>query len=248
MQMILFTTKKATVIYRLISSFAFLFLSFQSFANEDLASFCFPKVTSLEGARDSLSFLLLPSEKVSLRPADSCIDVLTSTNRINLLEKFLRKRYTLIQDAKDPAVKMMEHCQIDFITKRKKVVENAGVRLGSQNSIGVGSDSVEEISNAKILLGIGKAGTLEMEGRSLFIQCDKGARGDFNLVFSFSEQYRAQVSTEVSVKSGETLQVASVTKDLAEKSKTLGLPESLYKDIQGKENTSYELVVREENR
>lgn len=242
--MISSTIKKAIVIYRLISSALFLFLSFQSFAQEDLASFCFERNVKLEEARDSLSFLLLPKEQVFLRSKDHCIDISTSTNRVNLLEKFLRKRYTLLKDYKETEPKIEEHCQIELISKKKKNTDAKNVRLGTQNSIGVGSTSVEEVSNSKILLGIGKPGTLEMEGRALYVECRPGQSGYYNLTFSYSEMYRTKVSTEVNLKAGEPLAIAQVTNDLGQKSKTLGLPETLYKDIQGKENITYELIVR----
>lgn len=243
MQTISFITKKATAIYRLKSSLFLLLLPLTSFAQEDLASFCFEKGTPLEAAKNSLEFLLLPKEKVFMRPADNCFDVTTSTNRVKLLEKFLSKRYTLIRDEKEPE-KILESCEIELLTKKMKNTDSKNLRLGSQNSIGVGQSSREEVSTAKILLGIGKPGTLEMEGRSLYMECKKGARETFNLTFSYSEIYRAKVSSEVTVKAGEPVQIAQITNDLKEKSKTLGLPETLYQDVQGKENVSYELSVR----
>ncbi|MBY0415634.1 MAG: hypothetical protein K2Q18_15780 [Bdellovibrionales bacterium] len=179
-----------------------------------------------------------------MRPREHCFDVTTSTNRINLLEKFLGKRYTLIRDEKDQEPRIMESCEIELLAKKMKKMDSKNLRLISQNSIGVGQSAREEVSTSKILLGAGKPGTLEMEGRSLYIECKKGAAGIFNLTFSYSELYRAKVSSEVSVKADEPVQIAQITNELKEKSKTLGLPETLYQDVQEKENVSYELSVR----
>lgn len=245
--MILSTTKKATAIYRLISSLFLLSLITQSFAQEDLASFCFPKSTNLKSASDSLGFLLLPKERIFPRPQDNCFDVTTSTDRAKLLEKFLRKRYTLISemDGINNAAKVeTQHCQIEFTTKRTKNRNSKEIQIGVQNNTSAGSDSVQELSTASLLLGVGKTGSLELEGRSLFVECNTGAPGIFNLVFSYSELYRAKVSSSVTLRSNEPLEVAQIINDLNEKSKTLGLPQTQYYERTGAEKISYELKVR----
>lgn len=219
----------------------------KSFAQEDLASFCFPKSTNLKSASDSLGFLLLPKERIFPRPQDNCFDVNTSTDRAKLLEKFLRKRYTLISetDGLSNSVKVeTQHCQIEFTTKRTKSLNSKGIQIGVQNNTSAGSDSVQELSTASLLLGLGKTGSLELEGRSLFVECNSGTTGIFNLVFSYTELYRAKVSSSVTVRANEPLEVAQIINDLNQKSKTLGLPQSQYYESAGTEKISYELKVR----
>lgn len=246
MQMISLTTKKATVIYR-VSSLFLLCLMSQSFAAEDLASFCFEKTTNLKEAAESISFLLLPKEKSLLRSKDHCFDVVTSPDRTKLLDKFLSKRYTLVSevgDEKTTGMLQIQHCQLELVTKRSKNVATKDFRIGTQNNASASENSMQEYSTAQILLGVGKPGTLELEGKSLYVECSKGATGIFNLVFSYSEMYRAKVSSTVSLRENETLQIAQITNDLNQQSKTLGLPQSLYTDTEGQENISYELKVR----
>lgn len=247
MQMILFTTKKATAIYRLISSFLFIALSFSTYASEDLVSYCFEQTTNLQEAQQSLSFLLLPKEKVFLRPEQNCFDVLiASTDRSKLLEKFLSKRYTLISEqasAGKPENIQAQQCQLELKTTKNKEVNTRDVRLGRASNARVGSRTRQEISTSQLLLGSGRPGTLELEGRSLYIECRKTESGIYQLIFSYSEMYRIKVSSEVNVKRGESIQIAQITNDLASKSKTMGLPQSLYRDVEGQENISYELKV-----
>jgi hypothetical protein len=245
--MILLTTKKAIAIYRLISSFYLIVFSISSFASADLASFCFEKTTNLSAAKESLEFLLLPKEKVFLRPEDHCFDVSTSTDRTKLLEKFLSKRYNLLSELGDSkgAVNLQnQHCNLELTTIKKREITTKDIQAGSRNNIKVTADSVQEMSTAKILLGLGRPGTLELEGKSLYVECTKGASGVYRLVFSFNEEYRAKLNTEVSVRENETIQIAQITKDLDEKRKTLGLPQSLFWEVEGTEKISYELKVR----
>ena len=247
MQMTSFTIKKATAIYRLISSFLILSFLSSSFAAEDLVGFCFERSVNLSQAQQSMSFLLLPHEKVFPRAADHCFDVLTSTDRSKLLEKFLSRRYNLIAEtgvsAASSDLQDMQ-CRLELTTTRIRKEEVKGFRAGAGLMAAAGTKDVKEVSSSELLLAFGRPGTLDLEGRSLQVECTKGASGVYQLTFSFSEQYRSRVSSSVSLKQGETLQVAQVTKDLASQSKTLGLPQAHYEDIQGKENISYELRIK----
>lgn len=201
-----------TVIYQqLISSLLLILLiSSPSYATDDLVSFCFQPSTQLAEAQKSLEFLLLPREQVFPRPADHCFDVSTSTDRTKLLEKFLRKRYTLV----------------------------------AETGVSSGSSEQNEVSTSQLLLGMGKPGTLDLFGRSLSVECRGGHRGIYQLVFSYSELWRSKVSTEVSVKQGEVVNVGSITNELDNKSKMLGLPETIYQVSKGSENISYELQIK----
>ena len=243
--MILFTIKKATAIYRLINSFLFIVFSLPSYASVDLVSYCFENKTNLAGVESSLSFLLLPREKVFLRPEQNCIDVLTSNDRANLLEKFLSKRFTLINEGGRRASEVIqeEQCQIELKTTKKKLTNTKDFKLGNKNRANVGTDSIQEVSTSQLLLGSGRSGSLDLEGRSLYIECRKTTAGIYHLVFSYNEKDRAKVSSEISVTRGEVVQIAQVTNELDTKNKTLGIPQSQYQTTQGQENISYELKI-----
>lgn len=135
-----------------------------------------------------------------------------------------------------------EQCQIEMKTTRNRVVNTRDFRLGSTNRANAGTRSMQEVSTSQLLLGIGRPGTLELGRRSLYIECRKTDAG-YQLIFSYSEMYRMRVSSEVFVRKGEVVQVAQVTKDLDTKSRTLGLPQSLYENVEGQDNASYELKV-----
>lgn len=244
--MILSTIKKVTAIYSLVSRFLLVFfLAIKSYAAEDLVSFCFERSTNLKEAKDSLAFLLLPKESVFLRPQDQCLDVLVvSSDRSKLLEKFLAKRYTIISEASPQlSGSEQEQCHLEFKTTKKKQVNTNKIKVGKISSASSANENTEEVSVAKILLGSGKTGELSLEGRLLNVDCIKGIGDRFQLIFSYGESSGAKVSTQVSVKSGELLQIAQITNDLDNKKKSLGLPESTYQQDLGKENISYELRV-----
>ncbi len=222
-----------------------------SFASEDLVSFCFDRTTNLKEAQSSLEFLLLPREKVFLRKADNCFDVNTSTDRSMLLEKFLSKRYNLIAETGVSKNETRElenlnksNCQIEFKTTRKKKANTTGAAIGANSSASSGTIEQNETSTSQLLLGLGKPGVLDLEGRALHMTCSGGLSGYYQLVFYYSEELRSKVSTEITARQGELINIGGITNDLNTKSKTLGLPESSFGTTSGSENINYELLIK----
>lgn len=219
-----------------------------SFAQDDLASFCFKPSVKLIAAKEELEYLLLPREKIFLRTKDHCFDIATSGDRVKLLEKFLAKRYNLVSESSEANVPALtEHCRLKFKTTRAKALDVTEAQLNpSQSVLQEGKREKKETSTADILLGLGKPGSLDLEGKSLFVECRKGIKGTYQLSFFFAEKDRARVSSEVSLRAGELLNVANIVKELNEKNKALGFPESAYKEMTGQETTTYELQIEQE--
>jgi hypothetical protein len=245
--MILFTTKKATVIYQLKISLIFILFSQALFAAEELANFCFQPGTDLNAARNSLGFLLLPSEKTFLRTEQRCMDVLTSTDRVKLLEKYLRLRYTLV-DEDTPArnvVKLQEeNCRMEL----KKTIDNkAGindVNIGQVNTVTTGQLNKATSETSELLLSFGKPAALSIGLQAIFVECRKGAKDNFNITFALSENGGAtRIATDVTVKQNEMIDVGQITKNLNEKQRILGYPQTTVNTYLGTEVTTYQLKV-----
>ncbi len=200
--------------------------------------------------RDSLSFLLLPREKVFLRQEAHCIDILTSTDRVKLLEKFLSKRYTLIQEVslgERPGTTLSlndSHCQLELTTTRTKKAIESELAVGNKNRLRARDNTEKQVEVSQILLSLGKPGTLDLDKKSLSVECRRGSTGVYQLIFSFSEVDRARVSTEISVKQNEAVSIAQIASDLNEKNRTLGIPQTSLEEVQSRENIEYQLKVK----
>ncbi len=195
-----------------------------------------------------MEFLLLPKEKVFMRSGDNCLDIVTSPDRSKLLEKFLSKRYTLLSETSEAAasnsVKTEEHCQLEMKTTRARKVDSINVRVGRTNDAQASNRDLKETSTAQILLGMGKPGSLDLEGKALFVECRQGLSGIYQLIFSFTELNRTKVTSEVSLRKNEPLSIAQIVTDLNSKSKTLGLPETIIQEAEGKDSTTFELQIK----
>lgn len=244
--MILFISKKAIHIYRAIISFFLLVAATTSWADEELTSFCFKPSTNVADARDSLQDLLLPREKVFLRPEQRCIDVLTSPNRVKLLEKFLRLRYTLVVDEteRENATLQNQHCQLELKKTTSQQTASNNFQLGVQNQVSAGTATVASTETSQLLLGLGKPGVLAIGTQALYVECRKGASGIYQLTFSLQENGTTRITSEVSAKANEPVNVGQVTKELNDKNKILGVPQTAVSTSIGNEETLYQLQIK----
>ncbi len=247
--MILFINKKVIAIYQIIISTIIILFSKPTWSNDDLLSYCFAGKVNVQEVKQELDFLLLPREKVALRPQDTCIDIVTSSDRGKLLEKFLRKRYTVISETSsgfDGDSAKLEHCRLEFKTTKKRNIETKKATVGRSNQLGAGAQTQTEVSTSQLLLGLGQPGSLEVGGQSLEVVCRKGATGVYQLVFKQASG-GSKIQSEASLRAGEVLNVGSIAKEINEKNNNIGIPQASFQDTTGNEGTTFELKIIEEN-
>jgi len=223
---------------QIISLFLFLILS-TSYGADALTSYCFESETSLELVKESIGFILLEKDSVSLRKEDHCVDVISSDKRKIILDKYISKKYKLV--AESP--KEVSECHIQFRTITKKKLDSNDFKLGTKNSFVVNEASSNGATTAEMLLGAGFPGKLSTGDQTLQVECRPSGSESFELTFYFEEKNKAQVSTSVRVNKNEILNLASVKKLLDEKNKTLGIPQTTIKNEVGSDETNYELKV-----
>lgn len=241
----LFIIKKVTVIYRANSFFLLLQLVFFSQAQaQEISSFCFEHSVSLQAAHQSLGILVLPKDIVAQRIEDNCLDIITSPDRGKLFEKYLSKRYDLKKDPGGDVGNGPSECRLDLKTTKKLKVESSDLKLGEKNALNDNVAIRNSVSIMEMLLGAGLPGEFEAGDDKLKISCQLIGAASASLNFSYTEKSKSSVSTQVVVKRGEWLNVASVIKDLSDKTKTIGVPQIEINQSTGKIETVYELQFK----
>ena len=216
--------------------------------SEDLNSYCFGAAVNLAQVKRNLSVLLLPKDIVEIREEDHCIDIVSTPDRAKLFEKYLSKRYDLKHDVKtsfsesSKEVLPNNSCTVEFKTTKKIKKEVKTFKVGSKNGLKDSEQTSTETSTMDLLLGAGVEGELSATPDSLNIICRPVVGSErANLIFSFAQKDKAKVKTEVLVGRGEWLNVASVVKELNDKLKTIGIPQTEVGSTEGFENTIYEI-------
>lgn len=220
----------------------------------EINPYCFDRSVNLREVHRSLKFLLLPKDIVEFRIEENCLDIVTSPERGKLFEKYLAKRYDLKKDTSTAGrISEVENenvtnkgfdCHLDLKTTRKSKVETSNFKMGEKNILNKGETVSSSVSRMELLLGAGKSGELSVGEESLKVSCQLIGIDSANLIFSYTEKNKASVNTEVLVKKGEWLNIASVLKELNDKTKTLGIPQAEVSHATGKIETIYELQFK----
>jgi hypothetical protein len=242
--MILSTTKKVIAIYR-VSSLFFLLASLFSVATAqtpgDLNSYCFDKNVNLRDVHNSLKILLLPKDIVEIRDEDGCLDIVTSLDRGKLFEK----EPTSPERVQTDRLPLNEiDCRLDFKTTKKTKIDTSHFKIGEKNFLNKGESANQSVSTMELLLGAGKNGEIGIGEQNLKVICQPFGNDTANLIFSYSEIKKTAVNSQVMVKKGEWLNIASVVKDLNDKTKTLGIPQTEISQTTEKNETLYELQFK----
>lgn len=245
-----FITKKATVIYRASSFFLyffFLFFTSGAFAQTDINSFCFEDSVNLKSVENSITFLLLPADTINLREEDHCIDIVASVDRGKLFEKFLAGRYNLRRANREMTTSgpaEIQTCQLALRTTVKQKSENQTAKVGEKNSLSKSEKMLTSTSSMELVLSLGVPGEMEAGNEKLKVICRLIGSSKINLQFSFADKAKGGLTSEFSLAKGEWLNVGSVIKDLNEKNKTLGIPQTEASSVSGISETVYELQIK----
>lgn len=215
---------------------------------QELQSYCFPKSVNLREAKQSLSILLLPRDIVDARDSDNCLDIVTSPDRGKLFEKYLSKRYDQVTDPSNGSKTRITapnvDCRLDLKTTRKTTKDSNTFKLGNQNGLSKSESTNNSVSIMEMLIGQGIPSEFEAGPERLKVTCNLIGNDSANLVFSYVERYAASASTQVVLKKGEWLNIASVKKDLNGKIQTVGIPQTEMSQSEGASVTVYELQIK----
>jgi len=238
----LLKSKKEIDIYNLITLVFFVFLASNLWADEGLESFCFERNVSLSQVEGAIIFLKKADDKIQKNETDHCLEISADTKRLPLFSKLINRRFQVI-GGDQVEVTTKQHCKITLEIKRKKKVDGKNFQLGEWTAAKVSNISEDEISTSDLVLMYGKSGSLSVTPRELQVECVKTHSGHFNLVFYFEEKNKSKLSTEVQINSGESLDIGTVTNQLNQKEKTLGIPQTTISEQVGNEETRYFLKV-----
>lgn len=217
--------------------------------SQEMSSFCFERNVSLQEARQSLSILLLPKDVVALRSVDNCLDIITSGTRAALFLKYLSKRYQLIKESGAENQNFDQNkpetdCRLELKTTKKMKNESFKAGIGEKNNLNKAMSKTDSESTMEMLLGAGYPGMIEVGDEKLSLLCRLTSAGSAQLTFSYVDKFKASATSEVQVQRGVWLNIASIKKDLADKSHTIGIPQTEMNQSSGESVTLYELRLK----
>ncbi len=188
-------------------------------------------------------FLKKADDKIQKNETDHCLEISADEKRLPLFSKLINRRFKVIGGDEFEGSNNKKHCKITLEIKRKKNVDSKKFQIGQSSNIKSSNITEDEKSASDLILMYGKSGTLSVTPRELQVECAKTNSGVFQLVFYFEEKNKSKLSTEVQVNPGESLDIGTVTSQLDQKEKTLGIPQTTIQDQVGSEETRYSIKV-----
>ena len=237
-----------TVIYK-VNSLFFLLIIYLSVAlaqnPTEFHSYCFNGNVNLKSVHQSLTILLLPKDSVEFRNEDNCLDIELSATRGKFVEQYLDQKFHLKKEvsASDDTLNKQD-CRIDLKTTTKAILETINLKIGERNTLNKTEGSSNSTSTMELFLGTGKSGEIGVGDENLKVSCRLIRSDSASINFSYVEKSKASVSTELLLKKNEWVNIASVLKDLEDKTKTLGMPQMEISKTKGKIETIYEMQFK----
>ena len=169
------------------------------------------------------------------------MDIATSSDRGKLFEKFLGKRYDLKREISE--IKAQD-CRLDLKTTKSIKIDTSRFKAGEKNLINKGEASSKITSVMELLLGEGLPGEISVGLNQFKIICRLIGKESANLVISYAEKNQGNLNSEILVKKGEWTNIGSAVKELEDKVKTQGIPQTEIIQTKEKDEIVYELQLK----
>ena len=184
-----------------------LLITLNSFANDELNTFCFNSASELSRARKEIDFLVLDIDKINLK--SNCMDIFTNTKRSNLFVKFIKRSFPSVSITSSLSSRRSCDLKITEFTKQNENEINMGVtnrsallnkketksQLSKTSSMQILEDSVSKII---------------YQNQELNIKCN--IRGESYIIEISSHSDKLSSSTTRTLAKGQKVEIGSIVK------------------------------------
>ena len=208
-------------------------------SDQEYLQFCFKSKTAAEAAVKKIQFLKTKSDYIGTD--NSCIDITTSKDRVDLYNKVMRVKFGLVSNQGSfPHIEHVEpdknacKFQLMKITKADSTRTNAGAtQRGVHGSATKFKGNNTEISG--IIINNNSEGRLNIRGQDLKIHCRKISSG-YQIKLSLNSQ-NTSLETERFIPSGGQIELGSISQIFSNDSKKISSNPNLnFKDKSGQKN------------
>lgn len=225
-------------------SLIILFLSHPSFSSV----YCFESHVNMASVKSHLSVILTGKDDAWVRGRSQCLEVKVSSDREELVYKWLVRKYKVSQPTlaatrkESPVVTKNCRLQVEKISKGQSTQNDLSV--GKKNSFQQNQLNNQSVSRSAMLLGQGYSGSLSLNGANVYLTCEKAGSSGYTIRVALNSA-ESSINTVVYVSKGQKLNVGTVVDDLNRKSQRMGLPEGIEKNkVAGQSLTEYFLLAQ----
>ena len=180
----------------------FFTISFNSLVYADYTKACFEDSQTAGNALRSIEFLKTESDKILL--VGGCLKIETSTTRINLFQKFLRKKFAVSFMDLSTSVPI-QNCHIKI--RKVKELKNDSSQIGL-NKANASSSRSQTVNTSKLTLAEGLSSSISYNDQIYTLTCYQKANGyEINLK---AQSDNLGIQTTRFLKNGEEVELGDI--------------------------------------
>ena len=212
-----------------------------------IMGFCFEENVSLNNVENSLSAITHVDDQIFKRSANNCIEVKGNASRANLYELYLNKKYNVMRTygtgSVNSGISSAPACNLNIKKSSRKNSVTESLALGKKNNLIKKQSKKNSITNSQLLVDSGRTGTISVDQFRIRIKC-------INLIRSYKleidlEHNTGGVSTSITIRPGQELDLGSIVDDLNNQGQTISLKEGFKKSkTTSKVQSNYTITIK----
>ena len=231
----------------IIVHFSLFLFCLNIFANDSI-ELCFDEAVNLQSVKAYVMPILLANETIILKQEIPCMNVEIPKERVELLQKYIGMRYTIIRSSTSYSSNerlFNKNCKVIIIKTRALKDENNNIAIGQKSRFKNTTLNGAGITTSELLLTEGLRGSIELDGERAEIVCRSHGSINYQIELFVKNVQGSSISTSVSISSGEKLEIGSIIRDLRNQGRDLSISNGVdYSTQKGKSSDRYELMVK----
>ena len=192
-----------------------------------LEAFCFSSQYSLSQIKDHVQIIASPKDKIYLRESQNCLEVATSSSKVELMRKWISKKYPILksytvgQQVAPSAIP--SNCRLAVEKEVSGSNEVTTAAIGQRNRLNQQTSRTSGKSVSSLVLGMGSSGVVSVNGQRVELECLQSGAAGLKIKVSLVGP-RQEIATQLVVNKGVRTNLGSVVEDLNRQSRSAGFP------------------------
>lgn len=219
--------------------FLILLVTLNSYANDELNTYCFSSASELSKARKEINFLVLEIDKFNFK--SNCMDIFTSTKRSNLFETFIKRNFPSVSITSSLSSRRSCNFKITEFTKQNENEINVG--LTNRSALLNKKDTKTQLSKTSSMQILEDSESkIVYQDQELKIKCS--IRGENYIIELSSHSEKLSFSTTRTLAKGQKIEIGSIIKAAQGEDNTKSLSGVRFKKSDLSANTIMYLEIK----
>ncbi|MCR9205047.1 MAG: hypothetical protein NXH75_10745 [Halobacteriovoraceae bacterium] len=214
--------------------------------------YCFKRSQSLDQIKSYLQTVTAPKDKIFKRESTHCLEIKISSNRKDLLEKWMYKKYRPLKNYNEsrgtnmPATSTQPRsgtCRLKIETISSGNANTETYAVGKRNTVNKTNTKSSGRKVSSLLLGVGFSGYITVNDEKAELKCQSVGGAGYRVALSVQGGQNG-IGTNLQVRKGQKLNIGDIVNDLKRKRKSIGLSKGVeVESTKGSEKTTYFLTA-----